>query len=204
MENAGKKFRFRRQQIQYCTCWVWKDFRPPRWDNSRHLEAWQCPVRGSLWLPGHAWGRLDSLRDGWVVTKWENFILWRRHCSLLRMAAVIEMSSLKTPLLISSSGPWAPLTKKWQNKCISRWPRALGRELGVLKFWVWVPILSVGKSVHGEGNCNPLQYSCPGNPMDGGAWGATVHGVAKSRTRLSDFTHSLTQVSSLPETLSFF
>ena len=28
--------------------------------------------------------------------------------------------------------------------------------------------------------------------MDGGAWGATVHGVAKSRTRLSDFTHSLT------------
>ena len=29
--------------------------------------------------------------------------------------------------------------------------------------------------------------------MDGGAWGATVHGVAKSRTRLSDFTHSFTQ-----------
>ena len=33
----------------------------------------------------------------------------------------------------------------------------------------------------------PLQYSCLGNPMDGGAWWATVHGVAKSRTRLSDF-----------------
>ena len=41
---------------------------------------------------------------------------------------------------------------------------------------------------HGEGNGNPLQYSCPENPMDGGAWWATVHGVAKSRTRLSDFT----------------
>ena len=38
----------------------------------------------------------------------------------------------------------------------------------------------------GEGNGNPLQYSCLENPMDRGAWWATVHGVAKSRTRLSD------------------
>ena len=41
----------------------------------------------------------------------------------------------------------------------------------------------------GEGNGNPLQYSCLENPMDRGAWRATVHRVAKSRTRLSDFTH---------------
>ena len=34
----------------------------------------------------------------------------------------------------------------------------------------------------------PLQYSCLENPMDGGAWWAVVHGVAKSQTRLSDFT----------------
>ena len=40
----------------------------------------------------------------------------------------------------------------------------------------------------GEGNDNPLQYSCLENPMDGGAWWAAVHGVAKSQTRLSDFT----------------
>ena len=40
----------------------------------------------------------------------------------------------------------------------------------------------------GEGNGNPLQYSCLENPMDGGAWWATVHRVAKSRTRLSDYT----------------
>ena len=39
----------------------------------------------------------------------------------------------------------------------------------------------------GEGNGNPLQYSCLENPMDRRAWQATVHGVAKSRTRLSDF-----------------
>ena len=40
----------------------------------------------------------------------------------------------------------------------------------------------------GEGNGTPLQYSCLANPMDGGGWWAAVHGVAKSRTRLSDFT----------------
>ena len=40
----------------------------------------------------------------------------------------------------------------------------------------------------GEGNGTPLQYSCLANPMDGGAWKAAVHGVARSRTRLSDFT----------------
>ena len=40
----------------------------------------------------------------------------------------------------------------------------------------------------GEGNGNPLQYSCLENPMDRGAWWATVHGVAKSRTQLSNFT----------------
>ena len=40
----------------------------------------------------------------------------------------------------------------------------------------------------GEGNGNPLQYSCLGNPMDRGTWWATVQGVAKSRTRLSNFT----------------
>ena len=40
----------------------------------------------------------------------------------------------------------------------------------------------------GEGNGTPLQYFCLDNPMDGGAWWATVHGVAKSQTRLSDFT----------------
>ena len=38
----------------------------------------------------------------------------------------------------------------------------------------------------GEGNGNPLQYSCLGNPMDGRAWWATVHGISKSQTELSN------------------
>ena len=44
----------------------------------------------------------------------------------------------------------------------------------------------------GEGNGNPLRYSCLENPMDRGAWRATVHGVAKSQTRLGDFTFTFT------------
>ena len=48
-----------------------------------------------------------------------------------------------------------------------------------------IPVL--GRSP-GEGNGYPLQYSCLENPMDRGAWWAAVHGVAKSRTRLNNFT----------------
>ena len=44
----------------------------------------------------------------------------------------------------------------------------------------------------GEGNGNPLQYSCLGNPMDRGAWWATAHGVAKSQTWLRNWTHTHT------------
>ena len=40
------------------------------------------------------------------------------------------------------------------------------------------------------GNGTPLQYSCLENPMDGGTWWAALHGVAKSRTRLNNFTFS--------------
>ena len=57
----------------------------------------------------------------------------------------------------------------------------------------------------GEGNDNPLQYSCLENPRDGGAWWATVHGVEKSRTRLSDFTYIRVTVNGLqycPEPLT--
>ena len=52
------------------------------------------------------------------------------------------------------------------------------------------PHLSLRLLAHpdGEGNGTPLQYPCLENPMDGGAWKATVHGVTKSQTRLSDFT----------------
>ena len=53
---------------------------------------------------------------------------------------------------------------------------------------VFLCIFKASRILSGEGNGTPLQYSCLENPMDGGAWWAAVHGVAKSRTRLSEFT----------------
>ena len=52
-------------------------------------------------------------------------------------------------------------------------------------------IPGLGRSL-GEGNGNPLQYSHLENPMDGGAWWATVHSITKGRTWLSDFTFTFT------------
>ena len=51
----------------------------------------------------------------------------------------------------------------------------------------WEFYLLLGQKTR-EANGTPLQYSCLENPMDGGAWQAAVHGVVKSRRRLSDFT----------------
>ena len=55
----------------------------------------------------------------------------------------------------------------------------------------WVQSLGQEDSP-GVGNGNPLQYCCLGNSMNRGAWGATVHGIAKSQTQLSDWicTHT--------------
>ena len=59
-------------------------------------------------------------------------------------------------------------------------------KFNYLDLWL---IPGLGRSP-GEGNGIPLQYSCLENPMDRGAWRATVQGVAKSRTRLSDWAHT--------------
>ena len=50
---------------------------------------------------------------------------------------------------------------------------------------IGIALLPAGE---GEGDGTPFQCSCLESPMDGGAWWAAVHGVAKSRTQLSDFT----------------
>ena len=54
--------------------------------------------------------------------------------------------------------------------------------------WSLARFSRVGSVSFGEGTGTPLQYSCLENPVDGGAWWAAVHGVAKSQTRLSDCT----------------
>ena len=74
--------------------------------------------------------------------------------------------------------------------------RSWSLSSGIRQTWIWTSALpgsipGSGRSP-GEGNGNPLQYSCLGNPMDRGAWWATVHRVAKSQTQLSDFTFTFT------------
>ena len=66
-------------------------------------------------------------------------------------------------------------------------------SLGITHARCWAQLqvsmyLALSPLGHREGDGTPLQYSCLENPMDGGAWWAAVHGVAKSRTQLSLFT----------------
>ena len=99
------------------------------------------------------------------------------------------MKSLKITLESWDTVPFATCTsgEKW-----AKW-----RQYISFLSWLWQVTAhwtdktmqiysSLWKSIV-EGNGTPLQYSCLENPMDGGAWWAAVHGVATSRTRLSDF-----------------
>ena len=65
---------------------------------------------------------------------------------------------------------WASLLAQWKR---TRLPM---QEMYLLQ----------GRQIPAEGNDNPLQYSCLGNPLQRGAWWSTVHRVTKSRTQLSD------------------
>ena len=67
--------------------------------------------------------------------------------------------------------------------CLQKW--LLFIPLTSPHAWTNLPVIQI---ILGEGNGTPFQYSCLENPMDGGACQAAVHGVAKSRTWLSDFT----------------
>ena len=72
--------------------------------------------------------------------------------------------------------------------CLNTWEISLRRgSEGLSPRCGAIRHLILKSCISGEGTGNPLQYSCLGNPMDGGAWWATVHGVVKSHTRLSDF-----------------
>ena len=78
--------------------------------------------------------------------------------------------------------------------CLSAFPRVLSRGSVVknppAKQETQSSVPELGRSP-GGGHGNSLQYSCLESSMDGGAWWARVHGVTKSRTPLSDFTHSV-------------
>ena len=82
--------------------------------------------------------------------------------------------------------------------------KKLVKECGFLQS-VGESDLASTRRLNGEGNGTPLQCSCLENPMDGGAWWAAVRGVAKSRTRLSDFTFTFTLKNGMPDlSLTFY
>ena len=86
------------------------------------------------------------------------------------------------------------LQEVWKNKNTWILIRLLG-EISITSDMQMTPPLwqkvKRNSKASGEGNGNPLQYSCLENPMDGGAWWATVHRVAKSRTQLTSLSLSL-------------
>ena len=74
----------------------------------------------------------------------------------------------------------------------SRFSKLPGLSVAPITCWsVELQVKAKLLSHSGEGNGTPLQYSCLENPVDGGAWWAAVHGVAKSQIRLSNFTFTL-------------
>ena len=93
------------------------------------------------------------------------------------------------------SGVYTDLPMPRGTQCLLREPTRNGQSMWTelsflsqtfLSLWPFHNSLGIRSAnlIYG----NPLQYSCLGNPMDGRAWWAVVHGVARSRTRLSDFT----------------
>ena len=109
----------------------------------------------------------------WIETRCKNESLLALNCS--QPFVFIFEPVFPTPLNLSS------LMKEWDFRCGSE-DKASAYNAGDRG-----SVPGSGRSP-GEGNENPLQYSCLENPMDGGAWQATVHGVAKSQTQLSHFT----------------
>ena len=78
-----------------------------------------------------------------------------------------------------------PYKRPWHNLIKESWWQWEGRKTG---FWLCTADGIFWWIRETKSNGTPLQDSCLENPMDGGAWQAAVHGVTKSRTRLSNFT----------------
>ena len=127
-------------------------------------------------------GRMMSLLFNMLSRFIIAFLPRRNHLLVLWLqspsAVILEPKKIKSVTVFVSS----PIYLPWRTSLVAQMLKRLAYSAGDLGL-----ITGSGKS-SGEGNGNPLQYSCLENPMDRGAWWTTVHGVAKSQTWLSDFT----------------
>ena len=94
------------------------------------------------------------------------------------------MASIRKQVLVTMMHNFASLEIHWFHRSLSGKKSAC--SAGAAGDTGLIP--GSGRSP-GGGHGDPLQYSCLENPMDRGAWQATVHGVAKSQTQLSDLAH---------------
>ena len=132
---------------------------------------------------------LDSIRDSMNMNLsklWEMVEDRGAWHATVHGVAELDMLSDRTTRTAKKLHPSAVLTSPYSP------PDSLGLGGQASAYNAGDPGLIPGSGRSpGEGNGTPLQHSCLENPMDRGAWWATVHGVAKSRTRLSDFhSHS--------------
>ena len=126
-------------------------------------------------------------RREWQRMRWLYSIIDSMHMNLSKLWEIVEDRGAWCAVVHGVANIWTQLCNWTTTKSCS--PGLSGSEVkaSACSAGDLGSISGSGRSP-GEGNGNPFQYSCLENPMDGGAWWATVHGVAKSRTRLSDWT----------------
>ena len=126
----------------------------------------------------------------WGFNSWVSNILWRRAWQPISIFLPEESYGKRSlagysPQGCKESSDWNDLARMhfllWDfpDGSVIKNPPANTRDAGLIP--------GLGRSP-GEGDDNPLQYSCPGNPIDRGAWWVPVHGVAKESAQLSDKT----------------
>ena len=141
-----------------------------------------CPIKESKFISQRCHGWSHRVQFSWSVQPLCKYNraskkFWESWVSNVGTAGFWSVFSLLR--YYNLGPPWCSVVKKKKKKEIC---------LPMQEMWVWFP--GLGRSP-GEGNGNLLQYSCLRNPMNREACQATVHGVAKNQTQLSDWTCTL-------------
>ena len=166
----------------FCPGWN-QSLHIPKYDSSNSLSSCLGPSPGisvaEFWAQvRHCWNQSRQL-----LLQWQDQIgrLPQSALSTLGPSWVTALSQTPKPLEVIVLGYQVSLG--FPSGAVVKNPPANAEYVG------WIP--GPGRSP-GEGNGNPLQYSCLGNTMARGAWRATVHGVTKSWTQLSTHVHTHT------------
>ena len=127
--------------------------------------AWGGEVRKSIW----ECHEFSFKSDPWIMSSAQQGSLW--HIQASSETGNVSKVEMPLPVIVSITAfSWDMAAKVYSIKLSS--------------------ILICSATLLGEGDGNPLQYSCLENPRDGGAWWAAVYGVAQSRTRLKRLSSS--------------